>query len=37
VSRAEGELGYRVTTPIAAGIPKFVAWYKQQRTQAAHE
>lgn len=28
VSRAEAELGYRPTTPVAVGIPRFVEWLR---------
>jgi UDP-glucuronate 4-epimerase len=28
IARAERKLGFRPTTPIAAGIPKFVRWYR---------
>ena len=28
ISRAASKLGFAPTTPISAGIPKFVEWYK---------
>jgi UDP-glucuronate 4-epimerase len=31
VGRAERELGYRVSVPVAEGIPRFVAWYRTQQ------
>ncbi len=30
VSRAEAELGYAPTTPVAVGIPKFVSWLERR-------
>lgn len=35
VSRAERELGYRCTTPVAEGLKKFVAWFRQQQPAGA--
>ena len=29
ITRIHTKLGYKPTTPISEGIPKFVAWYKQ--------
>ncbi len=28
ISAIEGDLGYRPTTPIAVGLPRFVEWYR---------
>ncbi|HEY5892488.1 MAG TPA: GDP-mannose 4,6-dehydratase [Chthoniobacterales bacterium] len=33
ISKARRLLGYAPTTPIAEGIPKFVAWYRELRKQ----
>lgn len=29
ISKAEAQLGYKPTTPISKGIPRFVEWYKE--------
>jgi UDP-glucuronate 4-epimerase len=33
ISKAKGELGYAPKTPIAEGIPRYVAWYLAQKEQ----
>lgn len=35
ISRARAELGYAPTTPIARGIPAYVAWYRAQRKEGS--
>lgn len=34
IGRAKAELGYDPTTPVADGIPKFVAWFLRRRGEA---
>lgn len=34
VSRAEAELDFRVTTPFADGLARFVAWFREQQGRA---
>jgi UDP-glucuronate 4-epimerase len=29
ITRAEAKLGFRPTTSLAQGLPKFVTWYRQ--------
>jgi UDP-glucuronate 4-epimerase len=33
ISRARADLGYDPRTPIAQGIPRYVAWYREQRKE----
>jgi UDP-glucuronate 4-epimerase len=34
IERARSKLGFAPTTPIAEGIPRFVAWYKEYHALA---
>lgn len=33
IGRAQRELGYRCTVPVAEGIPRFVAWYRREQQE----